>query len=80
MKKELKPLFNLTKARKEMNLTQEELAKLTDISRALLSNIERGAALPSLPVAYKLSKALKKPIEHLFFNQNVQKVNLKPTA
>lgn len=77
MKKELKPLTNLTKSRKEMKLTQEELAKLAGISRTMMCNVERGEALPSLVVAYRIAKALKKPIEHLFFSQKVQKMNVK---
>lgn len=77
MKKELTPLYNLTKVRKEMNLTQEELAKLAGISRTMMCNIERGEALPSLPVAHRIAKTLKKPIEPLFFNQKVQKMNIK---
>lgn len=77
MKKELKPLVNLAKTRKEKGLTQEELATLAGISRTMMCNIERGEALPSLPVAYRIAKSLKKPIEHLFFNQKVQKVNIK---
>lgn len=77
MRKELKPPVNLVKAREEMALTQEELAKLAGISRTMMCNVERGYALPSLPVAYRIAKALKKPIEHLFFNQRVQKVNVR---
>jgi putative transcriptional regulator len=75
MDKELKPLPNLIKARNEKGYTQEQLAKKSKVSRPLLCNIERGYALPSLPVAYRIAKVLKKPIEHLFFNDNVQKLN-----
>lgn len=71
----LKPLVNLIKARNEKGLTQDKLAKKAKVSRPLLCNIERGYALPSLPVAYRIAKALDKPIEHLFFNRVVQKVN-----
>ncbi|MEK3717970.1 helix-turn-helix domain-containing protein [Paenibacillus sp. FSL R7-0333] len=73
--KDLKPLPNLIKARNEIGYTQEQLAKKSKVSRPLLCNIERGYALPSLPVAYRIAKVLKKPIEHLFFNDNVQKLN-----
>lgn len=77
MKKELNPPLNVVKAREEMKLTQDELAKLAGISRTMMCNIERGYTLPSLPVAYRIAKALKKPIEHLFFNSKVQKMNVK---
>lgn len=73
--KDLKPLPNLVKARNEKGYTQEELAKKSKVSRPLLCNIERGYALPSLPVAFRIAKVLNKPIEHLFFNDNVQKLN-----
>lgn len=73
--KELKPLPKLTQARLEKGMTQEQLAKKAKITRSVLSNIERGYSLPSLPVAYRIAKALDKPIEYLFFNRNVQKVN-----
>lgn len=55
-------------ARKGMHLTQEELAKIAGVSRAYIGNVERGAHMPSLPVAYKIAKALKKSIEDIFFN------------
>ncbi len=73
--KDLKPLPNLINARNEKGLSQEGLAKKAKVSRPMLSNIERGYALPSLPVAYRIAKVLDKPMEHLFFNKNVQKLN-----
>jgi len=75
-KKNLVPLTSLINARKEMNLTQEELATLAGISRALISNIERGEYNPSLHVAYRISRTLKKPIEQIFFKQNARKTNI----
>ncbi|MGX4584015.1 helix-turn-helix transcriptional regulator [Paenibacillus chitinolyticus] len=65
----------MVSARKEMKLTQEQLAKLSNTSRALISNIERGEYTPSLPVAFRISKVLKKPIEHLFFKNNARKTS-----
>ncbi|MEK4488304.1 helix-turn-helix transcriptional regulator [Paenibacillus sp. FSL L8-0493] len=63
--------------RNEMDLTQEELAKIVGVSRALIGNIERGAYNPSLPVAYEISKALKLSIEDIFFKVNARKTNKK---
>ncbi|MEJ9213742.1 helix-turn-helix transcriptional regulator [Aneurinibacillus thermoaerophilus] len=77
--KELTPLKNLILTRQEADLTQEELAKKAKISRSLLSNIERGYATPSLQVAYRISKVLKKPIDFLFFNNDAQKMSRKKT-
>ncbi|QDX92023.1 helix-turn-helix domain-containing protein [Brevibacillus laterosporus] len=78
--KKLIPLENLIKTRLGLNLTQGELAKRADLSRAMLSNIERGYALPSLPVAYRISKVLKKPIEYIFFNENARNMSRKQSA
>ncbi len=74
---DLVPLNNLIMARKEAGLTQDELAEKVQISRAMLSNIERGYTLPSLPVAYRIAKVLNCSIEYLFFNENAHKMNIK---
>lgn len=78
--KKLIPLENLIKTRIRLKLTQDELAKKADLSRTMLSHIERGYALPSLPVAYRISKVLKKPIEYIFFNDNARKTSNKQSA
>lgn len=75
--KELKPLDKLVKARKEKNWTQDVLAKKAKISRPFLSHIERGYATATLPVAYRIAKALDMSIEELFFARNVRKTNIK---
>ncbi|MED0756875.1 helix-turn-helix transcriptional regulator [Aneurinibacillus thermoaerophilus] len=77
--KELIPLKNLIEARQKAGLTQDELAEKAEISRGMLSNIERGYATPSLQAAYRISKVLKKPIDYLFFNDNAQKMSEKKT-
>lgn len=71
------PLDKLIKAREEKGLTQEQLAKLADISRQNLSHIERGASLPSLAVAFRISKALNKSIEQIFFSKKAQSMSNK---
>jgi Predicted transcriptional regulators len=75
--KENKPLKKLIQARKGMGLNQEEFAKRAKISRPMLSHIERGASLPSLPVAYRIAKAANKSIEELFFDKNARKMSIK---
>ncbi len=44
--------------RKELGLSQEELADLAEIDRTYASQIERGIANPSLEVLYRISRAL----------------------
>jgi transcriptional regulator with XRE-family HTH domain len=43
--------------RKSKNLTLEQLASLSGVSRSMLSQIERGAANPTLGVAFRIAQA-----------------------
>lgn len=53
--------------RKEFGLTQEELAKKTDVTRQTIISLEQNKYNPSLQLAYKITKALKKNfIEEVF--------------
>lgn len=54
------------KRRKELNLTQEELAEKVDISRAYMGYIEQGRNVPSIEVVQKIAKVLKKPLNEFF--------------
>lgn len=56
----------LVQYRKNLGLTQEELAKKAQISRAYLTNLESGKYTPSLAVARRLSEIFKKSIDELF--------------
>lgn len=58
----------LVSARKNKGWTQDELAAQVDISRAYLSNIERGVYAPSLKVAQRLSNILGLSTDTLFFD------------
>lgn len=49
----------LHEARKSRRLTQGELAKLADVSRATLCRIEAGQMLPRMTTVRRLEKALK---------------------
>ena len=52
--------------RLEQNKTLKELSRLSGISVAHISNIELGNKIPSVCVAFILSKALKKNICEVF--------------
>ncbi|MDD3985320.1 MAG: helix-turn-helix transcriptional regulator [Methanobacterium sp.] len=53
--------------RKELKLTQEELAEAVDVSRQTIISLEQGRYNPSLMLAYKITKKLqKKYIEEVF--------------
>ncbi|MEN2765729.1 helix-turn-helix transcriptional regulator [Ornithinibacillus xuwenensis] len=57
----------LIEYRKKQGLTQEELAKRVNISRAYLCNLENGKYTPSLEVAYNIAHHLNTSIDELFF-------------
>lgn len=51
--------------RKKKNLSQEQLAFLSDLDRTYLARIEEGKANPSVRVLHKLSRILKIKIKKL---------------
>lgn len=58
----LEPEFNIIQAmidaRKQQNLTQEELSKITGITQADISRIENGTRNPSLEMVKRLARGL----------------------
>lgn len=52
--------------RKEMGLSQEELALLCELDRSYIGSVERGERNISLINIYKISKALNVSIKDLF--------------
>jgi putative transcriptional regulator len=53
--------------RKELEITQEELAQEVDVTRQTIIALEQGRYNPSLVLAYRITKALKKRyIEDVF--------------
>lgn len=51
--------------RKELGLSQEELADLAEIDRTYASQIERGVANPSLDVLFRIARSLNSDISSL---------------
>jgi transcriptional regulator with XRE-family HTH domain len=51
--------------RKELGLSQEELADLAEIDRTYASQIERGVANPSLEVLFRLARSLDSDVPTL---------------
>ena len=49
----------IAEIRREVGLTQEQLAEKADISVVHLSNIERGKKWPGLPVLIRIAEALE---------------------
>ena len=52
--------------RAENDFTQADLANKLDVSRQTVNAIEKGKFDPSLPLAFKISKLFKLPIEEIF--------------
>jgi transcriptional regulator with XRE-family HTH domain len=50
---------NLRKFRLKKNLSQDNLAKILDVDRAYISNIENGRMNPTLSTLEKIAKALE---------------------
>ncbi|NJD22627.1 MAG: helix-turn-helix transcriptional regulator [Melioribacter sp.] len=53
--------------RAERRLSQDDLAKLVDVSRQTINAIEREKYDPSLPLALKIAKVFQKKVEEIFF-------------
>lgn len=53
--------------RAEKRYSQDDLAKLVDVSRQTINAIEREKYDPSLPLALKIAKVFNKRVEEIFF-------------
>lgn len=62
---------NLIKQRKEKNLTQENMAKMLDISRSTYNAYELGTIDPPLEKALNIKKIFKYYKDDIFLNENV---------
>ena len=67
----------LKQIRKEMRLTQLELAKKVGVSRQSIYAIETKKSEPSLVLALKMARALEVPLEGLFWLKDSGKNSLE---
>lgn len=56
----------IKKARKQLKLTQDNLAERTGLSTKYIQFIESAARKPSLKTLYKIAKALEVKVKDLF--------------
>ena len=56
----------LKQARKQKNITQEELARMVGVSRQSINAIERGKYIPSTLLAVKISEVFNTSVNALF--------------
>ncbi|KFZ26809.1 MAG: DNA-binding transcriptional repressor PuuR [Candidatus Izimaplasma bacterium HR2] len=57
---------NIKQLRVKHNLTQDELAKLSQCTRQTINAIEKNKYSPSLVLAFKISEVLKSEINEVF--------------
>lgn len=60
--------------RKELNLTQAQLSKMTNINRAIISRMEMNNFIPSIIQLENLAKVLNFDINTLFYDENANNV------
>ena len=63
----------IAEIRNQEDITQEELAKMSNISRVALSAIENGT-VPNGDTMLNIAKALKRKVEEVFYEENVKHV------
>ncbi|MFD1506425.1 helix-turn-helix transcriptional regulator [Georgenia yuyongxinii] len=61
-----RPVVPVRARRKELGLTQAELAAAVHISRQTVISIESGGYAPSVYLALRIARALGAPVEDLF--------------
>lgn len=57
---------NLRELRQQVNMTQEGLSELLNVSRQTIISIESGRYNPSLELAFKISRIFMLSIEKIF--------------
>ena len=65
----MKTILHILRA--EKRYSQDDLAKLVDVSRQTINAIEREKYDPSLPLALKIAKVFNKKVEEIFFLEEV---------
>lgn len=58
----------IRKCRKQLNLTQQQLAEMSDLSDTNISHIERGATKLSLPSLISIANALNTTTDYLLMD------------
>jgi putative transcriptional regulator len=50
-----------------LDITQEQLAKMIDVSRQTINSVEKNRYVPSTLLALKLSRVFNKPVNDFFY-------------
>jgi len=59
--------------RAEKNITQEDLANVTGVTRQTINHIENNQYVPSLGLAFNIAKVFNKGIEEVFIYKKENK-------
>lgn len=57
---------SVAELRAERGLSQQALAELLGVSRQTVISIEKGRFDPSLPLAFRIARVFRQPIEQIF--------------
>ena len=60
----------LEELRRERNMSQEELARLLEVSRQTIISLEKGKYNPSILLAFKIARYFGRTIEEIFLYEN----------
>jgi transcriptional regulator with XRE-family HTH domain len=71
---------NLKRLRTRRGLSLENVAKLSGVSRAMLSQIEVGRSVPSINIVFKIARAFDLPFSALLKNSRGRKVHVMPSG
>lgn len=55
----------IRRQRRWMDLSQEQLAEIVDVSTSFIGHIERGTRVPSLDTAWRICKVLDVSMDHI---------------
>lgn len=61
---------DLAKHRRAAGLTQEQLARLVDVTRQTIIAIEKGNYVPSVLLALKIAKVFNTSVERIFYYED----------
>ena len=61
--------LRLKSARAALDMSQEELAKLCNVSRQTISAVEKGDYNPTINLCISICKALNKTLDELFWEE-----------
>lgn len=65
----MKTSYRIKEFREALNMTQEELAEKSNVSRSIISELETGKRVSTgTDTLLKIARALEKPIREIFLN------------